>query len=540
MTVLVTIPLAFWAAMMAAFGIPLVWSVAPIPLVLLVASRAGVRDWMLERTGRAVRVKMTLTLVIPALAILAAVIAFRWTEIPGTEPTFTTPPRTTAQRDAARTKGEEYLHAMASFDPIAADLPHDREWEDRDLMNGIDPAEFEVNWLSQEQIQWLDEHRELIERTLEVTPGALSASRRHGTFGQVCRVRTVSELPPSDKVRWARDVLDRKASELPGVLIKSAQRCQKDGDLDGALDRYLAARDFMSGWRHDEGPRIRPYVRGFLRTTLRLLRYWAGEPGQTVERIRRAMQGMERADKMMAGLEPELERFYSAGKQWLAGDEAIFLEESWWWGWAGGDPAFYKWFYRLLPWERQRALRLHNTSAVRDLAAVERIRRAMERNEPVQLRPSADKDVERWYNTTITIGFAREFGGRYWLSRQRDLVDMTAVQRATLIVLALQGWRLEHGALPETLSELAPTWFAQVPVDPMTGMPFQYYPNGLSEPTTWLDEMTGIYVRFALPPQRPFVEAECARLHADGSSGYTTTEPNYARTRRIFPIPVSK
>ena len=181
-------------------------------------------------------------------------------------------------------------------------------------------------------------------------------------------------------------------------------------------------------------------------------------------------------------------------------------------GLAGGDPAFYKWFYRLLPWERQRALRLHNTSAAYDLAAVERIRRAMERNEPVQLRPSEDKDVERWYNTTITIGLSREFGRQYWLSRQRDLVDMTAVQRATLIVLALQGWRLEHGALPKTLSELAPTWFAQVPVDPMTGMPFQYYPNGLSEPTTWLDEMTGIYVRFALPPQRPFVEAEWRTL----------------------------
>ena len=113
------------------------------------------------------------------------------------------------------------------------------------------------------------------------------------------------------------------------MLIKSAQRCQKDGDLDGALDRYLAALDVMSGWRHDEGPRIGPYVcRGFLRTTLHLLRYWAGEPSQTAERIRRAMQGMERADKMMAGLEPELERFYSVGKQCLAGDEAIFREES--------------------------------------------------------------------------------------------------------------------------------------------------------------------------------------------------------------------
>ena len=204
MTVLVTIPLALWAAMMAALGIPLVWSVAPIPLVLLVASRAGVRDWMLERTGCAVRVKMTLTLVIPALAILAAVIAFRWTEIPGTEPTFTTPPLTTAQRDAARTKGEEYLHAMASFDPFAA------RSATRSRMGRSRPDEWHRSGRVRSELAFpgADSVVGRTSRTHRAHAGSdtrrLSASRDMEHLARYVAFGPVSELPPSDKVRWAR------------------------------------------------------------------------------------------------------------------------------------------------------------------------------------------------------------------------------------------------------------------------------------------------------------------------------------------------
>ena len=54
--------------------------------------------------------------------------------------------------------------------------------------------------------------------------------------------------------------------------------------------------------------------------------------------------------------------------------------------------------------------------------------------------------------------------------------------RATLIVLALEAWKAEHGQLPGTLDELAGAGLEQVPLDPLYGQPFLYYPTGIPEP----------------------------------------------------------
>jgi hypothetical protein len=58
--------------------------------------------------------------------------------------------------------------------------------------------------------------------------------------------------------------------------------------------------------------------------------------------------------------------------------------------------------------------------------------------------------------------------------------------RATMLLLALADFHREHGRFPESLSELAPTYFAEVPRDPQTAGtgPFVYFPHGISEDVT--------------------------------------------------------
>ena len=53
--------------------------------------------------------------------------------------------------------------------------------------------------------------------------------------------------------------------------------------------------------------------------------------------------------------------------------------------------------------------------------------------------------------------------------------------RATLIVLALEAWKIDHGQLPDRLDQLAPTELASLPLDPVYAKPFLYYPQGLAE-----------------------------------------------------------
>jgi hypothetical protein len=55
----------------------------------------------------------------------------------------------------------------------------------------------------------------------------------------------------------------------------------------------------------------------------------------------------------------------------------------------------------------------------------------------------------------------------------RENVEVTATQ----LLLALKAYKMQHGKLPASLSELVPEFFAQVPIDDFDGKPFRYTPD---------------------------------------------------------------
>ena len=84
---------------------------------------------------------------------------------------------------------------------------------------------------------------------------------------------------------------------------------------------------------------------------------------------------------------------------------------------------------------------------------------------------------------------------QYGAEVARDLVEFEALRRGTMIVLALQAYRLEHGELPKTLQALAlsgyspftpiqepgQAFFKFVPPDPFSGDQFRYFPQGIPD-----------------------------------------------------------
>jgi hypothetical protein len=58
-------------------------------------------------------------------------------------------------------------------------------------------------------------------------------------------------------------------------------------------------------------------------------------------------------------------------------------------------------------------------------------------------------------------------------SKSRENVAVTATQ----LVLALKVYDMRHGKLPNSLSELVPEFFPQVPLDDFDGQPFRYLPD---------------------------------------------------------------
>jgi hypothetical protein len=59
------------------------------------------------------------------------------------------------------------------------------------------------------------------------------------------------------------------------------------------------------------------------------------------------------------------------------------------------------------------------------------------------------------------------------------LIRQETSYRATVIVMALNAWRAEHGQLPDRLDELVPAELDALPVDPPFARPFLYYPRGM-------------------------------------------------------------
>jgi hypothetical protein len=59
------------------------------------------------------------------------------------------------------------------------------------------------------------------------------------------------------------------------------------------------------------------------------------------------------------------------------------------------------------------------------------------------------------------------------IRKSREMVNVTA----TRLLLALKIYKMRHDKLPESLSELVPEFFPQVPLDDFDGKPFRYLPG---------------------------------------------------------------
>jgi multisubunit Na+/H+ antiporter MnhB subunit len=117
------------------------------------------------------------------------------------------------------------------------------------------------------------------------------------------------------------------------------------------------------------------------------------------------------------------------------------------------------------------------------------------------------------------LRFARNFVAVLFMEMMRPAHSRTvecyftliADARLTQVFLALRCYQLENGRLPKALDELAPKYFAQVPVDPFTEKPFVYEPDATPSRlfSVGLDqkpdakEKDDIVVELTFPPNGP-------------------------------------
>ena len=80
--------LAAWWGLMMFFGVNWLWSVLPLPLAFLLATRLRTANWLLERNRPRAWLLPALVLVVPVVALLTAVPLYRIYQIPALGPDF--------------------------------------------------------------------------------------------------------------------------------------------------------------------------------------------------------------------------------------------------------------------------------------------------------------------------------------------------------------------------------------------------------------------------------------------------------------------
>ncbi len=463
--IVLTYLLAGWSAVMWIWHASWLWSVLPIPLVLLLASRLRTRYWLLERNTLRAWLPPILVLLAPAAAILTAVPLYRVYSVPVVDPGISLEEYDRPLTPEEKLALDAYLHACFQSSQ-----------QGFEALNTLNKAQYGAALMPSEvhalEAEWVKQNEAVIDGVMYASKLPLSA-------------RVVERLPQF------------QTAYLAELLICSATQLEEQGKLDAAMEQYLAAIKIaveLHAWYPIEGPtNAYDLCRGDvleLEAYARLPR-WAGRPGQTPERILAAARQLEKLTSDVP-ISDGIKAAHCSVRRFLLGDvNAINRTEI-----SNPTPVpTITLVWLRLPWERARALRLLDRVTRTQLAVLATADGEARSGGIIhQPPPPPEEGAGRW---------SQEFDFPYALQNQvyvppvcyahpwealglvRNYAAIETSRRATRLLLALEAWKLRHGVLPKTLDELVGPCLDRLPLDPYTGEPFHYFREGLKTPFEW-------------------------------------------------------
>ncbi len=448
---------AVWCYWMHVWGLSWWWSAAPIPILFLLATWLRAPDWLLDRGGVRGWWKPVMLLCASAILLIAAVGYNRATGIPVVDPGFLLseyerPPTPEEQKTFDLLERAKKQYVSLPYSQTASEPPKEEENSEDELgnfpPNGPEP-------LTADEIAQVKANQKIIPLLLEI------GDRKDWNL----------RVPSFDIWNY---------SHLVYLLIDSARISQADGKLDEALDQYMAA--LRIAVRLDDATTNQG---NFERRVYFLLPYWAAEPKQTAKNIKTAIDQLEKISPEIPAGKLYVEKYYLFVKEQLSKRSVQRTTQN-----GTQKDEFLPFFWRIIPWERARAIRLLNLIALDELNLLNKAEAEAEDNARfIETYPCIDRYseyIELQRNSAYVLSKDINIPPLYYGPEGKWLVNEYAAiinrHRATMLVLALKAWKIEHGAFPKTLDELVGPYFNQLPNDPYSGDPYLYYPEGLRIP----------------------------------------------------------
>lgn len=483
-----------WSVGMSALGVNWWLSIAPLPIIMLWVTWLRAPHWIAERTGRWPWTRLGLSLAVPLLAVGIATASYRMFQIPRVAPGFSPEQFAAEVTPAARETTQLYLRAASMLDSRLWSAPHNPTVGRGDYlvatMDGLlataphfvdiearrDWLKTTVNPRRANMLAWLADNQVPLELALAAT------------------TRPSCAFAPS-----GRDL--NRVSILEDLIGTEAYRRIESGDLSGALDCEISLLHLSA---HMSEHQIRLEGERVAERTLDVIaRYWATRPGQTPKLLKRAIAEIEKWRPTMPSPTEMVKATYVWDERMLAFDPDAISEQADWNSYFAKNVQRYAFLHALLPWEVYRARRALDHMTADSLGNTQAIDNALRTGEPTvqlwqrefQLRHGSIRQTTpmlQWLSSGYWGGYTD-----YWLRLQAQV-------NSAELLLALEGYRLEHGELPLTLDALVGEYFQQLPRDPFSGDNFHYFPDGLPTKQKFNHGLfTGHY--YQIPPRVPFL-----------------------------------
>jgi hypothetical protein len=569
---------AAWGLLMFGWQLSGLWFVFPIAAGLLLATWLRAPAWITERNTWRHWLTPAAAITLPAAAILASVPTARLNQISPIalqEAEQTLAPVESAYRagdtPAARETATMYLNAVATYEtPIELfgepynlrDTKASESTKEKDLVasvrTGHHRAVLELARLRRENFDAAVKEFYAATRRPDcrfdfpdfpLGNATLRFLTQYGIRQYVIERYLASRAPQYESIRYElnRPEIAAEYFRLMRFMIEVLNR----EDADDPVDHYLALLRASAHIRSSQSTSIffdQLLVECFI---LRSFTGWARNTDPTtdqlheaIDRLRNHIAEFPQPDESLFAVRNEVRRVL------LDKQLPMALETQ-----ADSSKVYLAMLFNDLPWERERALREVDIATSSHIETSQRVVFGLAGpgqiayGEPVFRREVVSRGVHARIDGQLGAGLPRlqplpSLAAFELQSRENfdelmlGLVTLAVHRRATLTQFALTLYQRENGRYPDSLKELVPKYLDTMPLDPYSGEPFQYRPQGFDLPL--IGAFGSESPRNRLPARTPLFWSvgPANATHPVKLSLYTpsvdiTTEPNAPESREI-------
>ncbi len=493
LAILFSVLVAAWSAVVFVWQLNPLWFVLPLALGALLATWLRMQDWLVGKNSPRNWLLPGVAVGLPLLLLVWQLPSARLAQLDVPRPVF---PFLEVSLD---TTIEQYERTQATRQETALHL------EQLDLDDPELPDLFEVTvdgktlrgfGITQDEIEIIrsGKSRELSPEDRKVVDEFTKEQWVHyEELKQQRLADLVAQIQSLDLV-MPGELSERSYQHnrlLCWKLADDGERLTNEGKLEDAWKRFAIVAHIGSNTLFDD-----------TRLSKKLLP-WAKHSSQSSEQIKSAIGMLE---TLFASVPNPREEILSA----FVRTKNIILEKELPRSINEKNAQYFAFLANKLPWERERALCALEYFATQALnyvdAVVSRSQKTLPTQNPAAVREllrlapysvlfaineivfhSSQEDFYRaceWtYTGNTSFLAAKEFGNSgNFSSFLLNWANSETRRRALLLEIALLAYRLDHEEYPETLDELVPEYLAKMPMDPYSGVEFEYRVEGLEYP----------------------------------------------------------